>query len=58
MDGKNGVPVETVEELETATQALAKRIARWTGNENQIDTAIPGLGLHRWDAPTEPTSYS
>ena len=45
-EGKSEVPVETPEELSAAARVLAKRIARWTGNENPIDTAIPGLGLH------------
>lgn len=58
MDGKNRVPVETPEDLAVATKALAKSIAGWAGNENQIDTAIPGLRLSRWETPTEPTSYT
>jgi AraC-like DNA-binding protein len=36
---------------------LAERIARWTEGKNRLDTRIPGLNLHRWEAPTEPTSY-
>lgn len=36
---------------------LARGIARFTGSENRVDTEIPGLTLHRWDTPTEPTSY-
>ena len=58
MKGKNGVSVEPPDDLSAATEALAKSIAKWTGNENQIDTEIPGLGLHRWESPTEPTSYT
>jgi len=58
MDGENEVTVETPEELADATKALAKSIAKWTGNENQIDTAIPGLRLSRWETPTDPTSYT
>lgn len=58
MDGNNGVPVETPQDIAAATEVLAKSIARWTGKENQFDTAIPGLGLHRWESPTEPTSYT
>lgn len=38
--------------------ALESRIARWTGGRHQLATAIPGLTLHRWVAPTEPTSYT
>ncbi len=36
---------------------LAERIARWTKGKNSLDTSIRGLSLHRWDTPTEPTSY-
>lgn len=36
---------------------LAERIARWTAGQNRLDTSIPGLSLHRWEAPTAPTSY-
>ena len=45
-------------ELAAASKILAKSIARWTGNENQVDTEIPGLRLSRWSAPTEPASYT
>lgn len=37
---------------------LAERIARWTDGLNHLDTEIPGLTLHRFDAPTDPTSYT
>lgn len=36
---------------------LAGRIARWTAGRNRLDTPIEGLTLHRWENPTEPTSY-
>jgi AraC-like DNA-binding protein len=36
---------------------LAGRIARWAARENTRDTPIQGLILHRWETPTEPTSY-
>ncbi len=36
---------------------LAGHIAHWTGALNRLDTAVPGLTLHRWTAPTEATSY-
>lgn len=58
MDGNSKAPMERSEELGVATKTLAKCIAKWTGNENQIDTAIPGLRLSRWETPTEPTSYT
>jgi hypothetical protein len=37
--------------------SLSDRIARWTNGRNRLDTPIPGLSLHRWEAPTEPESY-
>lgn len=36
---------------------LADRIAQWTRGMNRLDTPIQGLSLHRWERPTEPTSY-
>jgi AraC-like DNA-binding protein len=36
---------------------LSERIARWTAGKNRLDTAVKGLSLHRWETPTEPTSY-
>ena len=36
---------------------LAGRIAQWAAGENTRETQIPGLTLHRWETPTEPTSY-
>lgn len=36
---------------------LSNKIAQWTGDQNRFDTEIPGLALHRWETPTEPTSY-
>lgn len=36
---------------------LADQIARWTVGKNRFDGPIPGLALHRWEAPTAPTSY-
>jgi AraC-like DNA-binding protein len=43
--------------LQGGAVGLAERIARWTEGKNRLDTAIQGLNLHRWEAPTEPTSY-
>lgn len=37
--------------------SLPERIARWTEGKNSLDTPIHGLTLHRWETPTEPTSY-
>lgn len=36
---------------------LADGIARWTAGKNATDGIVPGLTLHRWEHPTEPTSY-
>ena len=36
---------------------LAERIDHWTKGRNRVDTSIPSLTLHRWEKPTEPTSY-
>jgi AraC-like DNA-binding protein len=38
--------------------SLAERIARWTDGKERLDTSIKGLSLHRWEVPTEPTSYT
>ncbi len=43
--------------VEFAREALAKSIARWTAEGDQLVTAVPGLSLYRRDAPTEPISY-
>ncbi len=39
------------------TSPLVDEIARWTAGKNSLDGVIPGLTLHRWENPTEPTSY-
>lgn len=36
---------------------LAEIITKRTEGEHRVTTAIPGLVLHRWLTPTEPTSY-
>ncbi len=41
---------------EVALKALVESIARWTGRDDQVETAIPGLALYRRDEPTEPAS--
>lgn len=55
---KNTEQARMPEELRETSQALARSIARWTGDENQVETEIPGLRLSRWATPTEPTSYT
>jgi AraC-like DNA-binding protein len=39
-----------------ALEALAKSIARWTDQDDQLETAIPGLTLYRREEPTQPAS--
>ncbi len=51
-------PAQMARTMEKASKALAESVARWTGDENQMDTKIPGLRLSRWTTPTEPTSYT
>jgi AraC-like DNA-binding protein len=51
------VPTQTPDRVEIAQAELAERIARWTGENNQLTTAIPSLTLYCWETPTEPTSY-
>lgn len=36
---------------------LSQLIAGLTGQDTRLDTDIPGLSLHRWTEPTDPTSY-
>jgi AraC-like DNA-binding protein len=43
-------------EMEGALDTLGKAIARFTGNSDRIETAIPGLILARRDKPSEPIS--
>jgi AraC-like DNA-binding protein len=57
MHGQNVNPTQKLDRLEVAQAELAERIALWTGENNQLTPAIPSLTLHRWETPTEPTSY-
>ncbi len=54
---QNEIPTQTPDRLGIAQAELAERIARWTGEDNRLTTAIPSLTLHRWETPAEPTSY-
>ena len=47
----------TSTDLQSVSEALAERIGRWAGNNNRLVTAIPGLTLNAWDAPTDLTHY-
>ncbi len=44
------------EELDGVVGALAKSIARWTGEGERFDTPVPGLSLFRREQVTEPTT--
>jgi AraC-like DNA-binding protein len=58
MDDHEINSAEMPEKMADASQRLAASIARWTGEENQLETKIPGLRFSRWTTPTEPTSYT
>jgi AraC-like DNA-binding protein len=58
MRRSNAPRTGTVNSKEVSHRALAERIARWTGKENLVTTAIPSLRFHRWEHPTDPTSYT
>jgi AraC-like DNA-binding protein len=57
MASKNAPATGNTSGLESGPFGLAKRIAQWTEGKNRFDTSIRGLSLHRWETPTEPTSY-
>jgi len=40
-----------------AREALGEKVARRTEHDNAVETAIPGLSLFRYAAPSEPVSY-
>lgn len=37
--------------------SLSEHIGSQIGGDQRLDTPVRGLSLHRWDKPTEPTSY-
>lgn len=55
---KSAVEDGAVEHLQAERADLADRIAIWTTGRNILESPIPGLNLHRWETPTEPTSYT
>ena len=57
MDKYGNSQISTEDPERINYRGLAGRIARWTSDENRVDTNIEGLSLHYWPAPTEPTSY-
>lgn len=57
-----GTKMKTAKEKHTGNSrgehsTLADLLARWTKDANSFETPISGLSFHRWEAPTEPTSY-
>jgi len=50
-------PAASKQDREGEHLSLAGRIARCTAGKNRLDAPIQGLTLHRWETPTEPTSY-
>ena len=40
-----------------AREALGEKVARRTEHDNAVETAIPGLSLFRFAAPSDPVSY-
>ena len=42
------------ENLENIFISLGKNISRWTGNEERVETSIPGLSLFKRNQPTKP----
>lgn len=57
MSSNNAESVRHDTRLSDARTALAGQIARWTETEDRVDTAIEGLLLRRYEAPTLPASY-
>ncbi len=49
--------IEQLDRSGNGELTLADTIAQWTTGKNSLDTSIKGLSLHRWETPTEPTSY-
>lgn len=46
------------EPMVEASATLAQSIQHWTGSQNHLDTAVPGLRFSHWDSPTRPQSYT
>ncbi len=57
MNADSCAEANEADRLEGRPITLADQIARWTAGKNRFDGPIPGLALHRWETPTEPTSY-
>ena len=57
MTNNNESMTGNTREREHSPAGLARRIAQRTAGKNRCETSILGLCLHRWETPTEPTSY-
>ncbi|MCB1781939.1 MAG: AraC family transcriptional regulator [Candidatus Competibacteraceae bacterium] len=57
MNADKFAEVNEADHLEGRPITLADQIARWTAGKNRFDGPVPGLALHRWETPTESTSY-
>jgi len=57
MNLESATAFEITDSIEGGRAFLADRISRWTAGKNTVETSIPGLTLHCWETPTEPTSY-
>lgn len=56
-EDREASPAAPPERAAHETRRLAGMIAARTEGEHQVTTSIPGLVLHRREAPTEPQSY-
>jgi len=43
--------------IDNCSGQLAHLLEKHSRGENRVETVVPSLTLHRWDHPTEPTSY-
>ncbi|HDZ9220012.1 TPA: AraC family transcriptional regulator [Vibrio cholerae] len=50
--------MQSLPNFSAATRLLASQIEQWTGQNNQMETAISGLRLSRWTSETQPVSYT
>jgi len=50
--------MQSFPDTSAATHLLASQIQQWTGQNNQMETAISGLRLSRWTSETQPVSYT
>jgi AraC-like DNA-binding protein len=56
MNRQSEVATLKTNDLQAMQTALTERVARWTRHNAHPATAVPGLTLSRWEAPTTPMS--